>query len=297
MIGVIEFFSVLMVLYLMECVAKVRADATVFHAGFARRYKTVSTRMPVGDQTWGWQLLNPLRPDKPAFACGREIRSSFDSAAIRAELRQFHYATRWVRALSIAIAILALLIFPLAAAFVGLAAAIVAIGPVSVSVSIWTSVLYARLLRHYEPALPKLEKWGVVLHVALYPLAVIRCLDRLSLPLLARYNAVAVASVLCARPEVEAAARRELGVLQEIASREISPGACLTERLSALSEFLQRVRIDPGALQRQPAPAAENCRSYCPVCRTQYTVAGSVCADCGVALLPLAPSEVIGSGR
>ena len=140
----------------------------------------------------------------------------------------------------------------------------------------------------------RLERWGTLLHLALYPIAVVRCLDRFSLHLLARYETVAVTSVLCGRREVERAALRQFGELDEMAGAgrgdvrtemEIKPYVARTQ--SALIEFLKGMQIDAAALLRPPDCAEQNCLSYCPVCRVQYTVPEGECADCVIRLRPL----------
>ena len=216
---------------------------------------------------------------------------SFDDTAVRAEIGRFRNATRGLRRLSIWMFADVFVVFPALSIAFGFGLGVLFFIATALLTSIVAGVLHYRLEPAFDPAATRLHRWLAALHVALYPLSVIRCSEAFALRLLRGYEGCAIAYALGDRSLAEMAARKFQIQMRIARSDGANPeaAAALEEyrslKSAAIEEFLRRIGSDLDALQATPLPQSPDCRTYCPRCFTQYQCERGVCADCDGALL------------
>lgn len=224
---------------------------------------------------------------------------SFDEAAVRTEVERFRTITAPLRRLSIWMFVNVFFVFPLISILGGFGLAVLFFVTSAFVTSICAGVLHHKVHPKLDPAAPALERWMATLHVALYPLAVIRCTDALSLRLLRRYEAVTIAFAVQGREAAEDAARK-LQVQIQAAGTGCDDPQCAeileqyrTMKSNMLDEFLERIGCNLEHWNAPPAQQGPDCRSYCPRCLTQYQLQEGTCGDCGggVVLRPLTKAQ------
>ena len=151
------------------------------------------------------------------------------------------------------------------------------------------AIQFRRAHKHLFPNAED-ERFNQFLMVQLSPATTIRAHDLLSRPLLEEFHPLALAKVFCSREEFRALA---LNTLLETRHRTVNAGsrpdslATKTQNDSSLlweketERFLKHAGIDPDKSVAPPLPADETCRSYCPRCMAQFTLAEGACPDCG----------------
>jgi len=367
----IEFFAVLLVLYLFECAAKVPLGDVLLapHAADLRVKPAALAHLSAGS-AWGWAFLNPIWTGRPAFACHEtqflivstgvllrdavrmewrlipfsaiqastertrvrlndrdaveclsyaeanelcrqinklgkvpgerrgqaiaEIHQVCDGKAIGEQLARFGRTFRSLRILSLAMFWAAFGVFPLMVKFLGFAFAVLFFLTAAFGISITSGVLYHRRAASFDPDLRGIAKWLSTIHVALYPICVIRCLDGIAAQWCHRYDAVALAHSLGGKASAERVARfciGQLPVAEPYADRPELAAALeeyVERRTAAVRVFLKKIGIDLDLLMAAPAPENVRCKSYCPRCFTQYQKDNGSCTECsGARLLPL----------
>ena len=367
----IEFFAVLLVLYLFECAAKVPLGDVLLAPGAASgSIKPAALAHLSAGSAWGWAFLNPIWTGRPAFACQEtqflivssgvllrdpvrmewrlvpfsaiqaasertrvrlndrdaveclsyaeanelsrqinklrklprerrpqaiaEIHQVRDFKVIGEQLERFTRTFRSFRILSLAMFWITFGAFPLMVRFLGFAFAVLFFLTSAFAISIASGVLYHRRIASFDPDMHGVAKWLSTIHVALYPICVIRCLDGIAAQWCHRHDAVALAHALGGKPSAERVARFCIGQLpvSEPYSDRPELAAALEEyvarRTEGLRAFLKKIGIDLDALIAPPAPENASCKSYCPRCFTQYQKEGGNCSECaGARLQPL----------
>ncbi|MBZ5508128.1 MAG: hypothetical protein LAO78_21925 [Acidobacteriia bacterium] len=112
---------------------------------------------------------------------------------------------------------------------------------------------------------------------ALSPIYAIRAGDALGRDLLAGFHPVAVAGIVCSKPDFEAFAGEHLRA-NKFSLAGTNWYGDQFER--ALGNMLEKSGVDAKRLLAAPEQDS-NCVLYCPRCRAQYTKAREDCADCG----------------
>jgi len=250
------------------------------------------------------ETLREIHQAKPGEREGliqQHLRRSFETSAINERLRNFKTGTRRIR---VATNALFCDLFVLSPALIGmfgfhkcwLLLVILAFGLTSIIAVLFHRAHKALFLKAED------ERFTHFIIILLSPATAIRALDVLSVPLLATYHPLAVASVLCSKrhfiEQAESWVRQSRYAVRP-GNRSEEPIARETERYwCALREktfenFLRKNGIDSEQLIEPPMPVDETCRSYCPRCRAQFTRLDGSCGDCGGrSLMPLRNPQV-----
>ena len=203
------------------------------------------------------------------------LRKSTDAAAIEERLTMFCRKSRW---LDIAVNLQFLLLFlivPMSFFRFGSRALWPMAGAVAAT-SVFIAWRSARLHKLFFPGENE-GRFKTVLSTVLSPIYAIRAEDAVARDLLAGFHPVAVAGVMCSKPDLEAFAGEQLR-MNKFSSR--GTGWYSEQLQSALARMLEKKGVDVKRLLGAPEKE-EGCVLYCPRCRAQYTKAREGCADCG----------------
>jgi hypothetical protein len=158
-----------------------------------------------------------------------------------------------------------------------------------------TAIKFHGAHKAFSPAAED-ERFSHFLTILLSPATSIRAHEVLSRPLLYEFHPLAIAHVFCPEPQFTEFSRKVLRELRHpglpVCPRE-EPLAQAAEQNArallrgAVEKFLKQAGIDPEALMQPPAPAENECLSFCPRCLAQFTTNVGTCPDCGG--LPLEP--------
>lgn len=319
MVDSLDFLTVMVILYLVECLRRVGPDELTLdrrlHFGFR-----LKRPVPYPNSThWGWILLNPLRPDGPTFSLmpaaglfaesgslpADEVSSRnldaarFDLNGIKEACAELRGQTSGVRRMTLALLAVCFGLFPACLFFLGVRATLPPAAVVVFLASICIAALYRRSIRLIAPRTPALDLYVNMAKLVLYPISAIRCMDLLSRECLATFDPIAVATVLCG---CEAGARLAAGELI-ILRCTVTPQGVDSDSKGAMNEyraarvqllewFITQHALPVQAFIDPPAPSDESCLTYCPVCRSQFRLPEGACHDCtGILLQPLRISK------
>jgi len=223
----------------------------------------------------------------------RILAKRFDSKGIRAAIEDCAERTRRLRALCNLLLVYLFLVAPLVAWRFGVTRALIPAAAVMLLTAAAVSVLFHRSHKLLYPAAREERITSLLKMVLCAPIA-IRAVDLVSRERLSAFDPLAIASVLCQRPDFGKLARRVICDLQHpIRIALPDEDAAAAERWhrtaleDTLTEFLRESGMDVSALVKPPSPQDESCQSYCPRCECQYAVPAGECRDCeGIRLMP-----------
>jgi hypothetical protein len=237
--------------------------------------------------------LNPFRPLGPAFRLRPEPAGIARANKQGLDVDAIHAACSGLRggaaSLSGVAALQLFLVFgclPLATLFLRPGTALLACAPVAFSLSVAAAVLYNGVAA--QSALSRLDRYGNLVKLLLYPVSVIRSVDLLSFDLLAGYDPIAAVAALAGKEPAAALLEKETIALR-YRVRPSGEEERAKARLALLEQFAKKHQLPTLGCAEAPAPADPQCRTYCPNCGTQYRLPSGFCADCADILLqPLA---------
>jgi len=230
----------------------------------------------------------------PVGSRAREIAASesraLDTEAARKGLEVFNKSIRGLRLLSGTMFVLVFVLFPLVSKFFGIGLGILFLGAIALLTSAYSAIRYFRVLSQFDPEASGFHRVMSAVHIALYPLSVIRCPDVIALRSLRGFEAAAVSLAVGGRGLAEEAVRKcisemsALGANVDCPPTAIALEQCQLRKIAAFREFLNQIGSNPEAVLGPPVPQSTDCHSYCPRCFTQYKIRDGLCSDCNVSL-------------
>jgi hypothetical protein len=206
--------------------------------------------------------------------------------------------TSTLRAISVSGFVVYFVIFPGLLLVAGLRATLVALIPAVILLSVLAAVWYHRAARRLLPFTPKVDLYGNIVRLVLFPISTLRCTDLISYRLLSIYDPIAVAMVLRGKDDAGKLATREMLALRYGSASALDEPACaaITEyrqvRLSLLERFCSQRQLPVASWDSQPNADNPSCLTYCPCCGVQYMLSEGFCADCAdIVLQPLKPTR------
>jgi hypothetical protein len=202
----------------------------------------------------------------------KHFRSMFSAEAIDRRLEEYSRSTELLHIASFSLFLFIFLLAPPLIFFRGLHR----LWPSLLLYLVLSSAVVLWLFRRSRRELYPLKRGGNLPHmigVALSPFAAIRANDTLLADLVAEFHPVVVAHRILPKKEFLEFAGSELRKTKYISSD--------STLLQFLTEFLRQQQIDLLSLLAPPTPESKHCRSFCPVCLTQYVIDRGVCQDCG----------------
>ncbi len=241
--------------------------------------------------------LSKAQPEQRTERLKRLRAEPFNTERIEqayTHLRGHSSLLRWV---SIGLFIACFVVFPFLVSLVGLKASLLSLFPVVVFLSIVVAIHYYRAVRVLMPDLPKVDLYGNIAKLLLYPISMLRCTELLSYRFLMDYDPIAVATVLCTKEDAAKLAIREMVTLQYASSPSVenSINNSIKEyrqaRLTLIESFCCQQNIPIDSWNSPPNPEADSV-TYCPACCVQYSLSEGVCVDCtDIVLQPLKASR------
>ena len=219
----------------------------------------------------------------------RALAASFDEAAARARVEEFHQQSETLRALANSLFVFLYVLAPLLVwrfGFLNVVWWLVA-GLLAHTVTI--AFLFRRAHDRLYPGGHE-ERFTPFLTMLLAPPSAIRATDALGKHLLEDFHALAVAKVLLRPEDFRAFAHRVILDLRHPifpVCPSADPTAMKTEESfrtllrGEAEKFVSRSGLNLEELLRPPARSEAVHTAYCPRCEAQFTSAKSICADCG----------------
>lgn len=138
------------------------------------------------------------------------------------------------------------------------------------------------------------QRWTHAVIAAVSPMAAIRAMDLVERDAFHRFAPLTVAAVLSPPAEFQELGRQTLAALtfrDEPRTNDLElerSRAWYRKRLRwTVADLLQAEGLDADVLLAPPTPSGPQCRSYCPLCRAQYSTRNGTCVDCeDIALRP-----------
>jgi hypothetical protein len=161
--------------------------------------------------------------------------------------------------------------------------------------SVAAAFFYRRAVTVLLPSTPKLDIYGNMAKLILYPISSLRCAEVVSYHILSTYDPIAVAAAVCEPDDAARIAVREMvRLLYGSAPRALEDQTCAAiveyreSRLRLIEWFCSEHNIPIGDWRSAPSAEDPGCLSYCPSCGVQYRFEEGVCGDCtGIVLQPL----------
>jgi hypothetical protein len=207
-----------------------------------------------------------------------------------------------LRAVSMTLFLVSFVLFPILLAVVGLNVSLVSVIPAVVFLSTAAAILYRKAVQVLMPSTPRIDIYGNMAKFILYPISALRSVDLISYRLLSSYEPIAVAAVLCGEKAAARLAIKEMAVLRygAVRSQVDEPVfAALKEhretRCSAVQAFCSQQGVPISGWDSQPTAESGECKTYCPSCGIQYTLAAGICDCNNIVLQPLRPGGAAGS--
>ncbi len=223
------------------------------------------------------KLLN-ASPENRASLIDSEMKVMFSAKEIGQRLESYSQSASYLKTACYSLFSFAFLLGPASTYFLGLPRiwpALLLYLVLSSATILW---LFARA---YRRLYPENGRWPAqnLFTIGLSPFAAIRANDLLVADLLADFHPVAVAQALLPAKQFLSFASAELR-----RTRYLHADRFL---LKFLEDFIAQSGTDSATLLAPPQRESSNCRSYCPVCHTQFVLEAGACSDCSnVALLP-----------
>jgi len=285
LIGGVEFAAVLAVLYVLECVIELHPHDLVFTQS-GRRYRARRPWLYPSNGDWGWLILNPFRP--AAIRLRTSVRAAsqelLDTRSLSRRVATFRAATRSLRLTISLHATVLLVLCPMAVAVLGLRAILIPAALLSFLLAALTASLFHRAWKQFGP--PQ-TPWPQLVKMTIYPIASLRALDQLALPLLNDWHPLALAVHF----NHQAAAARLYRSAWAAAHFGPNPAPAGVE---SLTQLLQDSGLDPTPLIRPPTPWDPTCVTYCPNCQAQFVLRAGTCTDCsGITLCPFTTARTL----
>ena len=290
---------VLVILYLLECVAWIPSASSAITRGFDGWGRLVSNDRLLGNEKGGLLLLNPLPPLGEVFLCpstapDTALNLSLDRTVLIRRLQNCDKRSSTLRLLCSCLFVCIFVICPLATRVPG---AIVVLWPTIFVCLVLMAAIAVVYRNTYRFLYPQERGSHHLILIATFPPATIRAYETLSRNLCAAFHPLVVTSVLCTPDEFHKYARKTLQEFRFSISAMRSTGDAVPNEIledrwrklqRALEQFCVNAGFDLQSLDTAPMPAEASCRSYCPRCLAQFTVLEGKCADCGsVDLRPL----------
>jgi hypothetical protein len=278
MIGPLEFFVILAVLYLAECFQITHPDGVVLRRLRSGQFRQ---RHPVrypGNGKWGWTLLNPLLPGAETFEAKPpsprfQSPAAFDASAIRERISSVRRHAAGLRRNAVLAFGLLFAVFPAAVWGAGLSKAIWFCLPPLLGLAAWTATVYLGASKQIFPKLSAEDRYGQAAKFLLYPLSLTRAADSVVFDSLQGFDPIAVLRVTRGADAALPEAAREWAKLRFATRAEKAA------ELEVLTRALAQLGIPIESIAA-PKPDSPRSQSYCPSCRSQYTRATGVCEDC-----------------
>jgi hypothetical protein len=199
-----------------------------------------------------------------------------------------------LRSVSMSLFLVCFVVFPCLVSLIGLNASLLWLFPVVVLFAIVVVVYYHRAARVLMPALPKVDLYGNMAKLLLYPISTLRSTELLSYHFLKDYDPIAVAAVLCTKEDAARLAVTEMVNLQYASGPSAGDSICTAlkehrqSRLALIQSFCAQQNISIDFWNSPPNPESKDSLTYCPACGVQYRLSEGVCVDCkNILLQPL----------
>jgi hypothetical protein len=237
--------------------------------------------------------LAKAAPDDRERLIQQAMADSLDGAAVKGAVDLFFESTRVLRIVCNLLWFSMFVVCPALVFASGFGFLVVPLITLLLGLHVMAVVGYWRLHQRLM-TMESHHRWEGLVKMVLCPPAAVRALDLISMDLLDLYHPLAVASVLTDKQEFQ----RLGGVLVHEArySLPVDPGVSgLAEIadwhrrtiLEAEEAFLRQAQVDLDGLDQMPLPSDESIKSYCPRCRTGFTMDAGDCPDCrGLILVP-----------
>src|SRR5712692_2734704 len=190
MVGSLDFLTVMVILYLIECFRRVRPDELTLDRRLESGFR-LKRPVPYPNSThWGWVMLNPLRPDGPTFsimpagglltdigtlppdeeASFKNLAAArFDLAGVSEACAALHQQTSSVRRITLALFVVWFGLFPACLFFFGLRVTLPPAAATILLASICIAALYRRSVRLIAPRTSALNLFGNMAKLVLSP--------------------------------------------------------------------------------------------------------------------------------
>jgi hypothetical protein len=220
------------------------------------------------------EFLNKLqqtRSEDRLAVLEKHFRQQFDVKKLNERLEDYVKSSAYLQAACFSLFFFVLLLAPVAVFFLGLPRtwfALLLYLVLSGSAIVWLFV------SAYRRTYPQKKRWPFqfVTTIAFSPFSAIRANDLLVADLAEGFHPVAVARRLLPEEEFRSFGCEELRKAKFLHNDEFL--------LRFLNEFLAQNGVDRESLTAPPGKEGNASKSYCPVCLTQYVVAGGTCKDC-----------------
>lgn len=312
MIGSLDLVLVIAALYLVECLRWVGPDELTLDRRILSGFRLKRPAPYPNDARWGWVLLNPLRPDGPAFSLmlspgalthpgrmpgektsPRSLEPTrFDDDPIIEAFAILRRRTSGLRKLVMVLLAVWFGLFPACLFRFGVRATLRPAAAVIFAVSACVAALYQRNARLINPGITAMDLYGNVTKFVLYPISAIRCMDYISRDTLAAFDPIAVTALLCGHERSACLAARELTSLRYgIAPQDadLAVRSAISEyraaRRQLVESFAAQLKLPVQAFMDPPAQSDKASKTYCPICRAQFRLSEGVCPDCPDVLL------------
>lgn len=241
------------------------------------------------------ETLRQSRIGERSDATQRIERWRFDTAAIRERHRQLLEASTSLGQVAVLQFSICFLLFPALLLLAGPRAAILVSGPLLLALGTAAAILYGRAAAAQLPWFSRWQRLGIQVKLILYPVATLRLPQLLCWECLSGFDPVAVLATLAGSWPAAEMAAGELLTLRYQSEAETVDEAHREERQQyrearrqALERFSGEQSLPLEVILRPPDRSQSDARTYCPLCRSQYLIAGGACTDCpDVVLQPL----------
>lgn len=161
-----------------------------------------------------------------------------------------------------------------------------------IAIAATIAVRYLRVHQHLYPS-SRFDRWVHVASMVLFPVAALKCVDKLSRDVFSAYSPVVVVAVMCG-PNIAAPFIREyLADVQRASSASAEESAnasqaCAIGFNARVAAAVESVLEPLGVVLMPPSPESASAMAYCPRCEAQFmTMRDGRCADCpDVELVP-----------
>jgi len=297
----LEFFLILVAVYLWECMTRLPAGALVLQGPAPGRFSIRSPGTLVFQPTGGWIFEHPLPFGASTFVLSEwsdfsveagpaGLSSRMDPIAISQRYTKVAAAVRPARRLGALLLAEIFLLAPLLYVSGRLSTSWPWLVLAILGTHAWLVTQYVSSARELSSLRPARSESVLM---SLSPLMSARAAAILERRAFEGFDPVATVYCLCDPTSFEEFTRDLLARVQD----ETASGKGRENYMEALEKLLRGAGLRVAQLQGPPQPGDSASRTFCPQCRSQYSLDSGSCPQCAVPLRKLDARVALGNAR